>query len=326
MLQKVRTTVGGLLGPIARRWTAANPRVIMYHRFGTQPSAISAADLEIHLRYIRESFNPMRLDTLLGMLVAGEAPPPRCVVLTVDDGYRDFLEVAYPLLHRYEIPATVFVVSKFMGGRFWLWFDRLRYVFNRVPSQDLQVVGPDGPVRLRLDSLESRSTAWNAVMTRCLRLAPQERDAYVAAWEAASGVVVPEAPSGEFAPLSPEDIAQMDPRIVEIGSHTRSHPILSGCTDADVKAEIAGSKADIEAAIGRRVATFCYPNGLSEDFDRRAERAVDAAGYLGAVTAYGGLVCKRANRLALPRMSAYRGFNSMRNELNGVQHLFASWL
>ena len=79
MLQKVRTTVGGLLGPIARRWTAAHPRVIMYHRFGTQPSAISAEDLEIHLRYIRESFNPMRLDTRLGMLVAGEArDDPHC--------------------------------------------------------------------------------------------------------------------------------------------------------------------------------------------------------------------------------------------------------
>jgi peptidoglycan/xylan/chitin deacetylase (PgdA/CDA1 family) len=324
MLQKVRTTVGGLLGPIARRWTAANPRVIMYHRFGPRASAISAEDLEVHLRYIREGFNPMRLDTLLGMLVAGETPPPRSVILTVDDGYKDFLEVAYPVLRRYEVPATVFVVSKFMRGGFWLWFDRLRYAFDNAAPQDFKVIGPDGPVRFRLDSLESRSATWSSVMTRCLRLAPEERNAYVAACEAAAGVEVPEAPFGEFAPLSREDIEQMDPRIVEIGSHTRTHPILSRCSDADVTAEIAGSKAEIEAAIGRRVSTFCYPNGLSGDFDPRAERAVDEAGYLGAVTAYGGLVCPRANRLALPRMSAYRGFNSMRNELNGVQHLFAS--
>ncbi len=322
MLQKVRTTVGGLLGPLARRWTAAKPRVIMYHRFGPRAPSISTEDLEIHLRYIRESFNPIRLDTLLGMLVAGETPPPRSVVLTVDDGYRDFLEVAYPVLRRYEVPATVFVVSQFMRGDFWLWFDRLRFVFENAAAQDFSVIGPDGPVRLKLDSPESRSSAWDRVMTRCLRLAPAERAAYVAACEAAAGMQVPERPSGKFAPLSRADIEEMDPRIIEIGSHTRTHPILSGCTDAEVIDEIAGSKAEIEAALGRRVATFCYPNGLSEDFDPRSERAVDAAGYLGAVTAFGGLVCKRANRLALPRMSAYRGFNSMRNELNGVQHLF----
>ena len=291
MLQKVRTTVGGLLGPIARRWTAANPRVIMYHRFGPRAPSISAEDLETHLRYIRESFNPVRLDSLLGMLKAGETPPPRSVVLTVDDGYRDFLEVAYPLLQRYEVPATVFVVSKFMRGGFWLWFDRLRFTFDNAAAQDFKVMGPDGPVRLRLDSPQSRAAAWESVMTRCLRLPPEERNTYVAACETAAGVVVPDEPFGEFASLSREDIEKMDPRIVEIGSHTRTHPILSGCSDADVTAEIAGSKAEIEAAIGRRVSTFCYPNGLSEDFDPRAEHAVDD-----------GRLPRRGDRLWRPRV------------------------
>lgn len=323
MLQKVRTTVGGLLGPLARRWTAGNPRVIMYHRFGPQAPYISTEDLETHLRYIRESFNPVRLDALLEMIVAGERPPPRTVALTVDDGYKDFLKVAYPVLRRYDVPATVFVVSKFMRGGFWLWFDRLHYIFDNAPGPDFQVQGPDGPVRLRLDSTQSRHAAWDEVMTRCLRLTPSARDAYVAACEAASGVQVPASPVGSYAPLSPADIQEMDSRIVQIGSHTQTHPILSGCSDAEVVAEIAGSKTDIEAAIGRRVISFCYPNGMSGDFDPRAERAVDEAGYLGAVRAYGGLVFPNANRLALPRMSAYRGFNSMRNELNGVRHLFA---
>lgn len=323
MLQKVRTTVGGLLGPLARRWTAANPRVIMYHRFGPQAPYISTEDLEVHLRYIRESFNPVRLDALLETIVAGEPPPQRAVVLTVDDGYKDFIKVAYPLLRRYEVPATVFVVSRFMRGDFWLWFDRLHYIFEQAPGPDFRVEGPDGPVRLTLDSPQSRHRAWDQVMTRCLRLTPETRDAYVAACEAASGVRVPDAPSGPYAPLSPEDIQEMDPHIVQIGSHTRTHPILSGCNDAEVVTEIAGSKAEIEAAIGRRVVSFCYPNGMSGDFDPRAERAVDEAGYLGAVRAYGGMVFPNANRLALPRMSAYRGFKSMRNELNGVRQLFA---
>jgi peptidoglycan/xylan/chitin deacetylase (PgdA/CDA1 family) len=323
MLQKVRTTVGGLLGPLARRWTAANPRVIMYHRFGPQAPSISTEDLETHLRYVRESFNPLRLDTLLGMLRAGERPPPRAVVLTVDDGYRDFLEVAYPLLRRYEVPATVFVVSGLLRGNFWLWLDRLRYALEQAPDPDFNVTGPDGPVRLRLDSPEARFKAWDQIMTRCLRLSPQERDAYVAACVAATGVSVPAAPTGKFAPLSREDILQMDSRLVEIGSHTRTHPILSRCSGAEITSEIAGSKAEIEAILGRSVSTFCYPNGLAGDFDRRCERAVDEAGYLGAVRAYGGLVFPGDDRFALPRMSAYRGFKSMKNELNGVRYLFA---
>ena len=46
----------------------------------------------------------------------GRPPPPRAVVLTIDDGYIDAYTLAYPILRRYDFPATVFLVSGRVGG------------------------------------------------------------------------------------------------------------------------------------------------------------------------------------------------------------------
>jgi len=322
MLQSLRTNVGILLGPLARRWTGASPRILMYHRFGEHyPEALRPAEFELHLKYIRKHFSPLRLDRLLALLAGGEPPPPRAVVLTVDDGYRDFLEHAYPLLSRYEVPATLFVVSKFSQGDFWLWIDRLRYAFEHTDASELRIMEGDAWVRVGLETAGARLTAWRHAANRCKRLSDVERNAYVADCERQLGVQLPISPTGTYAPLLWPDLRSLDPQLVEIGSHTRTHPILSTCTDAVVTQEIQQSKREIEAALGRPVASFCYPNGMPEDIDARAISAVAEAEYTGAVVAYGGLTGQEVNRFTLPRLSAYAGFRSMRNQLNGVTHL-----
>lgn len=72
---------------------------------------------------------------------------------------------------------------------------------------------------------------------------------------------------------------------MEVGSHTRTHPRLTSCSDAALQEEIAGSKADLEALTGSRVSQFCYPYG---DFDARVTAAVRAAGYAAATTTQRG--------------------------------------
>lgn len=68
---------------------------------------------------------------------------------------------------------------------------------------------------------------------------------------------------------------------MEVGAHTRTHPRLPTCTDAELRDEIAGSKADLEALIGAPVTQFCYPYG---DLDERVVAATRQAGFLAATT------------------------------------------
>lgn len=72
---------------------------------------------------------------------------------------------------------------------------------------------------------------------------------------------------------------------MEVGAHSRTHPRLTGCTDAELVDEIAGSKADLEALIGQPVTQFCYPYG---DLDERVVAATRQAGFDAATTVQRG--------------------------------------
>jgi len=72
---------------------------------------------------------------------------------------------------------------------------------------------------------------------------------------------------------------------MEVGAHSRTHLRLTGCTDAELQDEIAGSKADLEALIEEPVTQFCYPYG---DLDERVVAATRQAGYDAATTVQRG--------------------------------------
>ncbi len=108
---------GGTLGP---RPTAAI--ILCYHRFTARPVSSSTLEVtanafEAQLTYLRDhGYHVVPLRRLEGFLAGREDLPERPVVVTVDDGYRSFIQVAFPILERFKTPATLFAYSKFVGA------------------------------------------------------------------------------------------------------------------------------------------------------------------------------------------------------------------
>jgi peptidoglycan/xylan/chitin deacetylase (PgdA/CDA1 family) len=93
---------------------------------------------------------------------------------------------------------------------------------------------------------------------------------------------------------------------IEIGSHGATHRALPGLSDADLAAEVAGSRAALEAVIGAPVVSFCYPYGA---FDDRSVEAVRAAGYRAATVIRGGIPADLSDPFRLKRVGV-RGTNT----------------
>jgi peptidoglycan/xylan/chitin deacetylase (PgdA/CDA1 family) len=179
----------------------------MYHAFaadGQPPSPYVVSDRRFAaqmrlLRLLR--LRVISLDEHVSQLREGRLLP-RSVVITIDDGYRDNLEIALPILRRFGYPATLFVVSGRLGqANDW--------------DRDGELSG-----RPILDRQELRGLA-------------------------AEGVT--------------------------IGAHTRTHPSLPDVDPETARAEIAGSKADLESALDLPIELFAYP------FGRHGPDAVAAA-------------------------------------------------
>ena len=90
---------------------------------------------------------------------------------------------------------------------------------------------------------------------------------------------------------------------MEVGAHTRSHPHLTRCDDAQLRDEVAGCKAELEALLNAPVTQFCYPYG---DMDDRVVAAVREAGYVAATTTRRGRAVPGTDPWRLPRVPVAR--------------------
>src|SRR6266446_1822282 len=105
-------------------------RILMFH--GTPRNR--ARQLERVLRYLRRQFDVVSLGSLTDTIDSPTAPLRRKVVLTFDDGLRNNVEIAYPILARLGLPATFFVCPGLVERGQWLWNHEARQRLQRLPS------------------------------------------------------------------------------------------------------------------------------------------------------------------------------------------------
>jgi glycosyltransferase involved in cell wall biosynthesis len=115
--------LGARTGMTRERWrqSTRGVPVLMYHAFSEGEEddryVISRRSFERQLRLLGAlRYRAIPFEELAETLRAGEAPPPRSVAITIDDGYRDNLEIALPLLQRHRLAAILFLVSRRLGG------------------------------------------------------------------------------------------------------------------------------------------------------------------------------------------------------------------
>jgi peptidoglycan/xylan/chitin deacetylase (PgdA/CDA1 family) len=288
-------------GLAAVRWfNRQGLRILMYHRFSDR------AALARQCAHIRRHYQPVSMATVSEWLHAGRSLPPYALAVTVDDGHGDFQEGGYPVFAEYGIPVTVFVVTDFLDGKSWLWFDRVVCAFGQAKVSEASIEMPGGNVlHFKLESAASRRAAGQHLADLAVALSPADRRKLVGELPRLLKAEMPEQAPPEYRPLSWDAVRLLAASGVEFGAHTKTHPILSALTDPEeLREEIADSKARIESELDRPVLHFCYPNGKMRDIGPAAVEAVRAAGMQTAVTAEPGLNHVHRDAFLLNRIGA----------------------
>jgi peptidoglycan/xylan/chitin deacetylase (PgdA/CDA1 family) len=257
--------------------------------------------LREHLTYLKKNYNILRLDEIAERMRNGTPVPPRSAVVTIDDGYRDAYEIAFPIFSEMEIPATLFVVTDFVDRNSWIWTDMARFLMLNAGDGDLAVEIGGKVINADLNGRSSRIKTAGKINSELKKLSPAKRDAILADIAAGLGVIIPDLPPAKFGPIDWEQAAEMDAGCISIGSHTVSHPILTHVTDEHLAEELSVSRQALAERLGHDVLSFCYPNG---DASSREFSAADSAGYSIAVTTELRLSNSNDNRVALPRIDA----------------------
>lgn len=283
------------------RWAHRRQALIVtYHRFSEREggAGISARAFAEQVKYLAAHYTLVPLSRLAGCLRERELPP-RLAAITIDDGYRDAYEIAFPILREHRAPATVFVVTEFVEGTAWLWTDKPRYLTASASARAFEIGIGGRNLRLELNGAVSRAVAAGLINAALKPLSEEARDDMIERLAFELGVNPPWRPPAEYGAINWRQAREMADAGVEIGSHTLTHPILTRLSDARLREEVDQSRDRIQNALGRKVETFCYPNG---DYDLRTQREVALAGYRLAVTTDLGLNDGRNDPLALRRI------------------------
>jgi peptidoglycan/xylan/chitin deacetylase (PgdA/CDA1 family) len=315
------------LGPVAR-----GRGVILTFHHVRPPRAVDFAPnrlLEITPDFLDRTLSALRargfelisLDELPSRLQDERAPP--FAILTFDDGYRDNVEHAAPILRRHGAPWTLFVTSDFAEGRGRLWWLDLEEAIRRLDRVSLRLDGD--VIELPCRTAAEKETAFETVYWR-LRAGPEERLLENTGRLAEAAGFEPAALVRELC-LSWDELEALgrDPSLT-IGAHTLTHPMLAKHDDAFARREIADSKALIGRRLGRSVRHFAYPVGDPTSAGAREFRLAREAGFATAVTTRPGHVFSgHADHLhALPRVSVNGLFQSeaaLASLLSGVPFL-----
>ncbi len=315
-------SVGDLGGRrVAERLTGSIPRILMFHRFSPHPGwrSTSLASLKETLDYIQRNYRAISLDEAVSRIVQGEAAPlgPKSVVLTVDDAYEDFYQIALQEFQTRSLPVTLYVPNRF-DGRSWLWPDRLLWMIRETRCLQLSLGGSSRwPVR----SLQQRRFAWNSVADRLLEMNDERRKHTMRNLEEALEVRIPERPTADYQPMSWEQIRDAAKRGVCIASQAGAHIPLARESEAVQREEAARSKSRLETELGMEVRHFSYPHGRACDFSEETMRAASEAGYVSSAAAVPD-VGRRITVFSLPRISSSEKVKDLQNAMSGLSHLF----
>ncbi len=284
--------------------------VLIFHRVLPQPDPIfpgevDAAAFDAICRWAKSWCHVLPLDQAVQGL-RNRSLPERALAITFDDGYADNHTVAQPILQRHGLSATFFIATDFLdGGR--MWNDTVIESVRRCPSAQLDLSSlprPDGSGHLGqhpITTAVEKRQAITATIGAIKYLPVAERQALTERIAACAQVHPP-----HDLMLTSQQVREMRRAGMQIGAHTRSHPILA-TLDADAaRAEIAESRQCLEQLLGERVGLFAYPNGKpGTDYSPESVAIVRDLGFDAAVSTTWGASHSHTDLFQIPRFTPW---------------------
>lgn len=247
---------------------------------------------------IAQAYEVVPLEDALEQLWSGRLKRPTAAI-TFDDGFRNNLEVAAPVLRRYGLPATLFLCTGPVRSQVPLWFSRLHRGVCLTQKLSLQWQG----IEYSLATVEDRARTSAALQEQIKQLSPTQVDAATDELTQLMEVGDVSLSGPDFAPLDPASIAAMArDSMWHFGAHTKTHALLSRLQPKEQRSEIAASLRDIAEWSGRTPTLFAYPNGRPQDLTLETERIASELGIHAAFTTSECKASSNDSRLRLPRL------------------------
>lgn len=296
----------GLLDRYVKRAQKKSPNtltVFMYHSVIERKDpffpGVLLSQFEQQMKYLREHWAPVSEAQIVDFYKNNAPLPDGAACVTFDDGYKDVITLALPVLKKYSIPAILFIPSEPVQNDDMLWTGEVAVMFKNTSATSLafeidgrayhyvwrddiekSVVMRELKADLKQVSDRARHNALESVRTQLGQVDDHQRRDYL---------------------VNELDMKVLYESHVAIASHTVTHPILSQVSKEQAEYEVRECR-DYLSAMGFPQRSFCYPNGQAEDYSDTTLKVLQDAGYEIAFTTIEGVNTAATNPLELRRI------------------------
>jgi peptidoglycan/xylan/chitin deacetylase (PgdA/CDA1 family) len=284
-----------ILGPMLR---APGVIVLMYHRIQGEDRSYTGLPVDTfaaQMGWLRDTCDPIAPEALADR-VRGRRSARPAVLVTFDDGYRDYHDLAYPVLKRHGIPALVFLATSFLDEGGVIWTDRVQWAVLSTTRDRVKLPWSDGPA-IGITDENARAALGERVRDHLKTLPDRERRAGVEALLTELG----DPPPRERQMLTWNEVRDtMD--LTRYGGHSHTHPILSRLDREQAVYEIRTCRDRIADETGRVPTTFAYPNGRPADYTRETQEILKSHGFTVAFATSEGIAGADTDWMAVERL------------------------
>ena len=299
-------------------FNANNLLILTYHRVlpsshpdlkYEQPGMyVTPQTFKLHMDEIQKRFELFHLDDWIRAVKNNEPLPKYACAITFDDGWLDNYEYAYPILKELEVPATIFVVSSFLGTSYSFWPNRLNRLLGKLTAGQLNdfiesvegswlkdIIHEDSLITAKIDADKI-----NQVIESCKIYTENELNSFLDNMESRlDGHLI----SDGVDLMSQHHLQEMiESGFVKVGSHTCHHKrLLDGLDKNEIDDEIINSQKDLQGQLNADISLFCYPNG---DYSQYSLDVVNE-NYSAACSTMNGWNTPSANMLLLKRIGVH---------------------
>ena len=240
--------------------------------------SVSTDNFLYQLHYLKKNFDIISLDDLLLHLQSKSNEFK--IAITFDDGYRDNLDYAYPILEKFKAPATIYIITKFINNKFIPWWVKLdHFITNNKKIADN---------KKKIFELYKKKILFGDQLTVDKKILS----------------IIGKNNKIEYNKvfLDQKEIKYLSKqKLIAIGSHSHSHYNFSQLTQVQTLTEFKTSKSILEKIIKKKIFHFSYPYGGHLNINFKFTKLLQNLGYLSAVTTIKKKLYK-SDQFELPRI------------------------
>ena len=290
--------------------------ILNYHRICSDSEhikkkdelTVSVSKFKQQLNFLKKNYHFVSLDNFIKF----EKSKKKNISITFDDGYKDNLTYALPVLKELDIPATIYIVTKFLKGEFDIWWYELKDYISE-SSEDLKFNFEKNKYNFSIRSESEKIKCFNRLNDIIQKLNKKEQYNFLKELTNSSL-----RKQYKNILLSKEDLSTLISNpLITLGAHSHNHLSLRNLSKEECVEEIKKSKQTLEELMKCKVNHFSYPYGGKNDVGEREFEIVKELGFDSAVvTSVGKISKKKIFNLPRVHMSQRTNLNVLKFKLS----------